>query len=243
MGLPAQTNWPLPSPLERRAKPSINSSVLSQPDGHQMLLTWALTSMAAAEQRVAELEAKLAYVEGLTVTDELTRLLNRRGFLAELKRALDTVRAGGPPGVLMICDLDGFKAVNDRHGHNAGNRVLRELSATLVRQVRRTDAVARLGGDEFGFLLVGATLASAVAKAARLQDAIANLDLVIEGARIEISGSFGVVSYDGSETEEVLMHRADMAMYEEKRRRGALNFSVVRSSSRRAGVPELTRAG
>lgn len=242
MASPAQTNWPLPSPLERRTRPPIAPGTLTQPDGHQVLLTWALTSMAAAEQRVAELEERLAYVEGLTVTDELTRLLNRRGFLGELSRALQTVRSGGPAGVLMICDLDGFKAVNDRHGHNAGNRVLRELSATLVRQVRRTDAVARLGGDEFGFLLVGATLPSAVAKAARLQDAIANLDLVIEGAQIEISGSFGVVSYDGTETEEVLMHRADMAMYEEKRHRVSSHLSVVRAATRRA-VPELTRAG
>ena len=242
MGLPAQTTWLLPAALEGRAMPD-GLAALPPSEGHQALLSWALSSMAAAERRVAELEARLAYVEGLTVTDELTRLLNRRGFLAELKRALETAHAGGPAGALMICDLDGFKAVNDRHGHNAGNRVLRELSAGLVRQVRRTDAVARLGGDEFGFLLVGATLSSANAKAARLQDAIATLDLMIEGAHVEISGSFGVVSYDGSETEEVLMHRADMAMYEEKRRRVSHRLSVVRSAVRRPGVPELTRAG
>ena len=235
MGLPAQT-WSLSAPSKRRTKPS-RAAAQPAPDGQQLLLTWALTSMAAATQRVAELEARLAYVESLTVTDELTRLLNRRGFLTELSRALETVRAGGPSGVLMICDLDGFKAVNDRHGHNAGNRVLRELSASLVRQVRRTDAVARLGGDEFGFLLVGATLSSATAKAARLEDAIANLDLVIEGAPIDIRASFGVVSYDGSETEEVLLHRADMAMYEEKRRRVS-HLSVVRLRSQLPAVPE-----
>ncbi len=224
MGLPAQTS-PMPALIQRRTKAPRPAA--PPPDGQHLVLTWALTSMAAAEQRVAELEARLAYVEGLTVTDELTRLLNRRGFLAELTRALDTARAGGPPGVLMICDLDGFKAVNDHYGHNAGNRVLRELSATLIRQVRRTDAVARLGGDEFGFLLVGATLASAISKAARLEEAIANLGLLIEGAPIEISASFGVVPYDGSESEEVLLHRADMAMYEEKRRRVS-HLSVVR---------------
>jgi diguanylate cyclase (GGDEF)-like protein len=240
MGLPAQT-WPLSAPSKRRTK-SPRPAGLAAPDGHQLLLTWALTSMAAATQRVAELEARLAYVEGLTVTDELTRLMNRRGFLCELSRALEAVRAGGPPGVLMICDLDGFKEVNDRHGHNAGNRVLRELSASLVRQVRRTDAVARLGGDEFGFLLVGATLASATAKAARLEHAIANLDLLIEGAPIHISASFGVVCYDGSETEEVLLHRADMAMYDEKRRRVS-HLSVVGSRTRLpAAVPQPTQA-
>jgi diguanylate cyclase (GGDEF)-like protein len=217
MGMPAQT-WPMPTLIKRRVK-ATRPAAAPRPDGQQLLLTWALTSMAAAEQRVADLQARLAYLEGLTVTDELTRLLNRRGFLAELARALEAARAGGPPGVLMICDLDGFKAVNDRHGHNAGNRVLRELSASLIRQVRRTDAVARLGGDEFGFLLVGATLPSAIRKAAGLEQAIATLDLLIEGARVEISASFGLVPYDGSESEEVLLHRADMAMYEEKRRR------------------------
>ena len=236
MGLPAQT-WSMSAPSKRRTKPTHPAAALPAPDGHQLLLAWALTSMAAAEQRVAELEARLAYLEGLTVTDELTRLLNRRGFLSELTRALETVRAGGPPGVLMICDLDGFKDVNDRHGHNAGNRVLRELSASLVRQVRRTDAVARLGGDEFGFLLVGATLTSAIAKAERLEDAIANLELFIEGAPVRISASFGVVSYDGSETEEVLLHRADMAMYEEKRRRVS-RLSVARSRARLPALPE-----
>ena len=240
MGLSAHS-WPMPAPRKQPATVP-HPPAVSGPDGHQLLLTWALTSMAAAEQRVAELEARLAYVEGLTVTDELTRLLNRRGFLAELSRALEGARAGGPSGVLMICDLDGFKAVNDRHGHNAGNRVLRELSASLIRLVRRTDAVARLGGDEFGFLLVGATLASANAKAARLEGAIASLDLLIEGARVDIRASFGVVSYDGTETEEVLLHRADLAMYEEKRRRVS-HLSVGRPEPRRVVVPELRPAG
>jgi len=240
MGSPAQT-WPMSAPIKRRTKlPHV--ARMPARDGHHLLLTWALASMAAAERRVAELEARLAYLEGLTVTDELTRLLNRRGFLAELSQALKSARTGGPPGALLICDLDGFKAVNDRHGHNAGNRVLRELSASLIRQVRRTDAVARLGGDEFGFLLVGATLASAITKAARLEDAIAKLDLLIEDARVEIRASFGVVSYDGSETEEVLLHRADMAMYDEKRRRVSC-LSVVRSEDRRSNLPELRPAG
>ena len=234
MGLPLET-WSVAAPSKRRTKAHRPAAALLVPDGNQLLLAWALTTMAAAEQRVAALQARLAHLESLTVTDELTRLLNRRGFLSELTRALETVRAGGPAGVLMICDLDGFKEVNDRHGHNAGNRVLRELSANLIRQVRRTDAVARLGGDEFGFLLVGATLASAIAKAARLEDAIANLGLFIEGAPIRISASFGVVSYDGSESEEVLLHRADMAMYEEKRRRVS-RLSVGRS---RAPLPAL----
>lgn len=207
-----------PAPGKRRAKHTAEIAG-PQPEGEHLLLTWAFNCLAAAEQRVADLQNRLAYLEGLTVTDELTRLLNRRGFLGELTRALETARVGGPRGVLMLCDLDGFKTVNDRHGHNAGNRVLRELSASLIRRVRRTDAVARLGGDEFGFLLVGATLPSAQHKAHDLERAIASLDISVDGAAIELSASFGLVAYDGSETEEALLHQADMAMYERKRQR------------------------
>ncbi|HYC14504.1 MAG TPA: GGDEF domain-containing protein [Stellaceae bacterium] len=209
-----------PAPARRRSK---HAAVIAgpQPQGDRTLLTWAFNCLAAAEQRVADLQTRLAYLEGLTVTDELTRLLNRRGFLAELGRALESARLGGPQGVVMIGDLDGFKGVNDRFGHNAGNRVLRELAASLIRRVRRTDAVARLGGDEFGFLLVGATLPSAQQKVRDLEHAIANLGISIDGVEIELSASFGFVAYDGSEAEEPLLHRADMAMYERKRLHGA----------------------
>ena len=91
------------------------------------LRAWALSVAAAADQRVAELEARLAYLEDLAVTDELTGALNRRGFLMEFSRAIDAARRGGPQGVLIICDLDGFKTVNDRLGHAFGDDVLRQL--------------------------------------------------------------------------------------------------------------------
>jgi len=207
-----------PAPGKRRSKPAAGISK-PRPGGDHALLTWTFNCLAAANQRVADLQSRLAYLEGLTVTDELTRLLNRRGFLAELARALECARVGGPGGVLMICDLDGFKGVNDRFGHNSGNRVLREFAARLIRRVRRTDAVARLGGDEFGFLLVGATLPSARQKASDLEQAVASLGIAVDGAAIELSASFGFAAYDGSATEEVLLHRADMAMYERKRQR------------------------
>lgn len=225
MSLTTQS-WLAPAHSKRRAADAVVPTG-TPPDGSPLILTWALAGLAAAERRVAELEARLAYLEGLTITDELTRLLNRRGFLVELGRALETARSGGQAGVVMICDLDGFKAVNDRHGHNAGNRVLRELSASLIRQLRRTDAVARLGGDEFGFLLTGALLPTARNKAETLERSIATLDLAVDGAPIKLSASFGLVAYDGSETEEALLHRADMAMYAEKRRRTS-RLSLVR---------------
>lgn len=184
------------------------------------LLDWAFRSLNEAQQRVAELEARVTQLEGLTVTDELTRVLNRRGFLMELDRALEGTRRGGPAGALIICDLDGFKAVNDRHGHNAGNCVLRDMAAALARRVRRTDAVARLGGDEFAFLLIGANLATAARKTQSLERMISGMRFAVEGAQVTLSASFGYTEYNGSETQEELLHRADMAMYEQKRCHG-----------------------
>ena len=131
--------WPVPAAHHTDAAAA--TLVECALDARAALLDWAFTTLAAAAQRLAELQARLAQLESLSVTDELTKVLNRRGFLAELDRAFDATQSGGLGGVLMICDLDGFKAINDRHGHNASNRALREVVACLARRVRRTDAV------------------------------------------------------------------------------------------------------
>jgi diguanylate cyclase (GGDEF)-like protein len=188
----------------------------------QRLLDWALAAVAEAEERLAALQARVTYLEGISVTDELTGLLNRRGFLAELERALAAARRGGPPGVVMVCDLDGFKRVNDRHGHNVGNEVLKQFARLLAGKVRRADAVGRLGGDEFGVVLNGATLANAQRRAQAVRQLVATTSLVAADASIRLGASFGFVSFYGSEGEEDLLNRADLAMYGEKRRNAEL---------------------
>jgi diguanylate cyclase (GGDEF)-like protein len=188
----------------------------------QRLLNWALAAVAEAEERLAALQARVTYLEGISVTDELTGLFNRRGFLAELGRALAAVRRGGPPGVLMVCDLDGFKRVNDRHGHNAGNEVLRQFAGLLAGKVRRADTVGRLGGDEFGIVLNGATLANAQRRAQAVRQLVATTHFVGADISIRLGASFGFVPFEGTEAEEDLLNRADLAMYSEKRRNTAL---------------------
>jgi len=183
------------------------------------LKAWALSVAVAADRRISELEARLAHLEGLAVTDELTGALNRRGFLMEFSRAIDAARRGGPKGVVIICDLDGFKTVNDRLGHVFGDEVLRQVGSLLLRGVRKMDVVARLGGDEFALLLIGADLATAERAPRR------------NGLSIPLSASFGFAVYDGSEDEETVLHRADVTMYAEKRRHW-----------RDAGEPGLSRA-
>src|ERR1700720_736971 len=105
----------------------------------QLVVDWAMATVAQAEQRLVALQARIEYLEGLSVTDELTGLLNRRGFLAQLERGIAAARRGGPHGTLMICDLDDFKAINDRHGHLVGDDALCQTAELLAQHIRRAD--------------------------------------------------------------------------------------------------------
>jgi diguanylate cyclase (GGDEF)-like protein len=175
------------------------------------LIAWAHGVAIAAERRVAALEARIAYLESQVATDELTGIFNRRGFLDAFTRANAAARRGGPRGVVVLCDLNGFKEVNDQLGHARGDQVLRDMGALLRRNTRRMDAVARLGGDEFALLLISASLMGARRKCQHISRAL---------AAIGISASFGIAEFDGNSDEETVLHRADIAMYEQKRRRG-----------------------
>jgi diguanylate cyclase (GGDEF)-like protein len=152
--------------------------------------------------------------------DALTTLPNRRFLQEWLTFALAGCRRNGEPLVLLYCDLDGFKAVNDRFGHEAGDQVLQATAARLRRGVRSSDFVARLGGDEFVAVLPNAPDASILsALVARLRDDLAKAP--IEGLTDdEISASIGVASYplDG-DTADTLLAAADRAMYQVKQNR------------------------
>jgi diguanylate cyclase (GGDEF)-like protein len=178
------------------------------------LRAWALSVATAADQRISELEERVAQLQGLAMTDEVTGAMNRRGFLAQLSRAVDAARRGGPRGVLIILDLDGFKAVNDRFGHTVGDTVLRQVGRMLVGGVRKMDVAARLGGDEFALLLIGADEASARRRIQAFARGIS--EIALEG--LALSASFGLAAFDGREDEAQVLHRADMAMYAAKRR-------------------------
>jgi diguanylate cyclase (GGDEF)-like protein len=173
------------------------------------LIAWAREITAAADQRVATLEQRLAHLETLVASDELTGLLNRRGFLNAFGRANAAAKRGGPGGVIVVCDLDGFKKVNDLLGHAQGDELLRRLGEILRRKTRKMDAAARLGGDEFALMLVGVSLVVAKRKCQWLGRVIGTIGL---------GASFGLAYFDGAESEDTILHRADMAMYNEKRR-------------------------
>ena len=140
----------------------------------------------------------------LAATDPLTGCLNRRAFLERLDRAAAGAGAGW---VVCLVDLDGFKGVNDRAGHAAGDAVLRAVTVALGGVVRETDTVARLGGDEFA-VLAAADAGGSEALAARLREAVA-----AAGGATGVTASVGATDVrPGDEGDEVL-GRADQAMY------------------------------
>ena len=120
----------------------------------------------------------------------------------------------------MLIDLDGFKAVNDSHGHATGDALLKAVARQLVSRVRASDIVARLGGDEFAVLLWNIDETRAVAKALELEEAIAAASGGEGG--IAVGGSAGTVTLDGEKTPGQIVDAADKAMYARKRERRGL---------------------
>jgi diguanylate cyclase (GGDEF)-like protein/PAS domain S-box-containing protein len=168
-------------------------------------------------------------------TDPLTGLLNRRAFLEEMERHAARQDRENQPATLMFADLDNFKPVNDRLGHEAGDEVLRCTAALLRRTFRPTDLIARLGGDEFAIWLNGADHMTAAERAEFLRDEVPRELADItgpDGPRVSLS--IGIASRAPGEGEALdsLMRRADRAMYEVKRGgRGHWRVSLRRRPS------------
>lgn len=179
---------------------------------------------AEVERLQAELgaaRAKVAELEATADVDPLLEIFNRRGFTRELERALAYVRRYGNPAALVYLDLDGFKPVNDTHGHAAGDAVLKAVAKTLTGNVRASDTVARLGGDEFAVLLWNLDEARAVAKAAALEEKIAATAIRWETASLAVGASAGVAVLGAGDQAATVLARADHAMYTRKAGRGA----------------------
>jgi diguanylate cyclase (GGDEF)-like protein len=178
-----------------------------------MMATFTLTcTMAsvnawAAHDRQVQL---IATQRTLAATDPLTGIPNRRTLIERLPLAVEAA-ADGRRTVVCVVDLDGFKAVNDRDGHAAGDALLKAVASVLGAAVRETDTVARLGGDEFAVLAEVSESFSGVMLAERLCQAVA-----LVGARGHVTASIGVADVVPGEDIADLLHRADAAMYRAK---------------------------
>lgn len=181
------------------------------------LLKDLLEQAQAAELELAVKEARIRQLESLSVTDELTGLLNRRGFAGELDKALARAKRSGETGVLVLLDLDHFKPINDTYGHEAGDRVLIAVGRLLLSGIRTADAAARLGGDEFAVLLTDADPQSTQDRLATLRAAVAHLVVDYMGASVPVHASMGHAIYGPSSDAGTLMRMADCALYRAKK--------------------------
>jgi diguanylate cyclase (GGDEF)-like protein len=187
-------------------------------------LTLALGAALRSAMLMEELEHAYRRIAELAIRDSLTGLWNRRYLDQRLRAEIER----GAPLSLCVVDLDGFKQVNDRHGHDAGDRVLVRVAELLSDAVRPGDVVARLGGDEFVVLLCGADQEEATTIANRLVVALASPD--DHGL---VSASVGIASTSAApQTEDFgaeLLRRADTALLAAKRegKRRALHHRTL----------------
>jgi diguanylate cyclase (GGDEF)-like protein len=177
----------------------------------------ALEAMAAVS---SDAFARLRLSEDMTHLarhDVLTGLPNRGLLLDRLEHALQMSRRRSSKVALLFCDLDGFKPVNDRFGHAAGDALLVDVAQRLTGCVRESDTVARLGGDEFAILLEDIKAAEVDAACERVLAALRS-GAVVSGHKVQLGVSIGVAMGDTGSSAEHLLRNADMAMYEAKSR-------------------------
>jgi len=165
-----------------------------------------------------------AELGNLALTDELTGLFNRRGFMALAERQLKLGRRSGRGMMLFVMDVDGLKQINDSFGHLEGDRALKRTAEVLEETFRDSDVVARLGGDEFAVLAIEASGHSETTIKTRLFECLKSINA--EQSCYELSLSLGVARFDPRNRTSIgeLMAKADQAMYEQKRHRSKLLF-------------------
>ena len=170
------------------------------------------TSRVLARQQDLDVTVRRLY--GLATRDELTGMLNRRFFLEETHRLLER----GLPVILVLFDLDDFKAVNDTYGHLAGDRVLRDVGAAFHAATRAEDLIARYGGDEFVLTVTRLPLEAVARLTVRLTDAVARLSWSTDSTTFAITATTGIASSVllPSPDVEQLLNVADRDLYKNK---------------------------
>lgn len=173
------------------------------------------TAAARTKALVTQLTVHDDRLEGLVMFDELTRLRNRRASLLELETMVATARRHHRPLAALMIDIDHFKAINDTHGHRAGDAVLRGVAKRIGERLRGADVAGRLGGDEMLVLLPETDAEGATTLADSIRDAVASTSIRTPAGQVKVTISIGSTAWDG-EAAEALLDRADQALYAAK---------------------------
>jgi diguanylate cyclase (GGDEF)-like protein len=202
----------MPRPAVRSTK-SLNIALVAEARRLQRQLEQAQATISRYEARIAQLDM-------LSTTDELTGLQNRRGFFHDFESELDRCNRGlTAGGLLVLIDLDNFKATNDTYGHAAGDACLRLAGRAMTDMIRPMDSAARLGGDEFILLLSGANTRTTAGRIQKLAFKLNNLTLDWQGVTIAVNASVGLKEYGPGASADSIFNAADRAMYATKKQR------------------------
>jgi diguanylate cyclase (GGDEF)-like protein len=163
-----------------------------------------------------ELVEQSRRLETLIFEDPLTGLANRRFILTQLGSLVSGARRHGRPLSIAIIDIDHFKSVNDEHGHHVGDQVLVAVTGALRNHMRAEDQLGRLGGEEFLTVLPDTDHDAAMAAAERMREEVAATSFVHDGTELAVTVSLGVATWEAEEPPELLLRRADEALYAAK---------------------------
>lgn len=176
-------------------------------------------SLEQSQRTVERLKANLAKAEEQGLNDGLTGLRNRRGFDITLAAEMATSRTASRPLSLIIADIDHFKLVNDRYGHQTGDEVLQWFAKVLASNMKGRDTVCRYGGEEFAIILPQTKLDGASTLAGQIKQQLEAKFWSKPGAPntvLKITASFGVAQFSGGEGSSAFIQRADAKLYESK---------------------------
>jgi diguanylate cyclase len=178
------------------------------------------------ERETLELHAKLEREKNGARLDPLTGLANRKSFDERFAMEIARRQRGNGPGVMIICDIDDFKGINDTYGHRAGDRVLQNVAACLKAGARLgSDLAARIGGEEFAMLLDGIGLSEGLKIANDMRSAVQGLRFHFRGAPVQVTVSCGITEINSPDNAAAAFDRADSALYRAKR--GGKNVCIA----------------
>lgn len=213
----------------------------AEKDGWSRAMQATVAQLNEAYRKIEQAEKRIGFLEAAATTDELTGLANRRGFYEAFMGEVDRCGRGqSAGGLLVMIDLDNFKAINDTYGHAAGDAALRLVAKNLKAEVRAMDMAARLGGDEFVLLLSNANKRQAAARAQDLGWRLGHLVLVWRGEEIPVRASLGLKDFGPGERPDWIFDAADKALYAQKRARRAQNADRAYN---RTHAPALVQEG
>ena len=177
------------------------------------------SSLERSQRQIEKLKSNLAAAEAQGLSDPLTGLKNRRSFDITIAAEIAAARGSAKPLSLVMADIDHFKSINDRYGHQSGDDVLKWFSKLLSNNMKGRDTVARYGGEEFAILMPQTSLENATALAGQIRTQLENQLWKKPGApntMLRVTASFGVAELAEGEGSRGLIERADAKLYESK---------------------------